>query len=99
MSDVIIEVHSTEVETRSGETKAGKPWEMTTQAAWVRLLGHPFPTQIKISLDNKNKPLSPGIYKLDPAQVLKVGNFNSLEIDDRQLELKLKFDRELPKAG
>jgi hypothetical protein len=100
MSRVIIEVHTSEVDTRSGVSKAsGKPYEMTTQDAWVRLLGQPFPTQIKVSLEDKTNPLQPGIYTIDPADLLKVGNFNSLEIDDRLIEKRMKHEKELPKAS
>ena len=100
MSRLIIEVHSTQVDVRSGNSKAtGKPYEINTQVAWIRLLGQPFPTQIKINLEDASKPLQPGIYSFDPAQILKVGSFNAPELDDRQLEMAMKFEKELPKAS
>lgn len=90
MSALVIEIHSDDVEHRSGTSKAGKDWEMWEQEAWVRFNKAPFPEKIKINLKDKN-PIKCGIYVLDPAKVCTVGNFGSLEIFDRKIQDALEL--------
>lgn len=98
MSTLIIEIHSTNVDTRKGVTKAGKDWVMHEQKAWIRFKDEPYPQEIKLSLDDE-KPLLAGIYSFDPSDCLQVGNYKSLEIDDRVISSRIKFQKELPKQA
>jgi len=93
MSRIKIEVISAQVDTRSGVSKAsGKPWEMSTQDAYLHKANEPYPEKIQISLDDKEKPKQPGVYSVDPAELVKVGSFGSIEFDDRKLDSKLKLE-------
>jgi hypothetical protein len=97
MSSLVIEIHSDEVEHRSGVSKAGKDWEMFEQEAWVRFNNAPFPEKIKINIKDKT-PIKRGIYVLDPSRVCTVGNFGSLEINDRKIQDALELKSALKEA-
>ena len=98
MSKLIIEIHDDTIEYRSGESaKTGKPWEMHEQEAWIRFLNSPYPTRIVLSLNKLEgqqsvQPLKKGAWTLDPAQLLKVGNFGGLTLDDRRIQSAMKYE-------
>lgn len=96
MSALVIEVHTDDVEHRTGVGKSGKEWEMWNQVVWMRKKDQPYPEKAKVSLKDKN-PIPRGMYSLDPSKVIKVGNFGSMEIDDRLIQDQMNFEKPLPK--
>lgn len=64
---VVIEIVSTQVQTRSGTSqKSGKAYSINEQAAYMHV-GNPYPIQIKINLENGQPPYQPGNYDLHPS--------------------------------
>ena len=63
---VIIEIVSTQVQTRSGTSSKGKAYTINEQAAYMHT-GNPYPQQIKINLENGQPPYQPGNYDLHPS--------------------------------
>lgn len=100
-SALVLEVHSTSLDHRSGTSKAsGKPWEMFNQKGWIYLSGEPYPKEIQISLervgDQEPKPLPTGLYEIDLNECAMVGNFGSLELDGRVIAKKMDRKKDLP---
>ena len=63
---VVIEIASTQVQTRSGTSQKGKPYTINEQAAYMHI-GQPYPVQIRINLENGQPPYQPGNYNLHPS--------------------------------
>jgi hypothetical protein len=79
-----VTVKSAEVTDRSG-VKAGRPWRMVTQSAWVQLPGKPFPVEVTITLRDGQVPFAPGDYVLD-ASAGWVSRYGNLELDLAKLK-------------
>ncbi|WP_067986280.1 single-stranded DNA-binding protein [Neptuniibacter pectenicola] len=95
MSKLVIEIHSEKVEHRKGVSRGtGKEWEMWNQDYWVRMPESPHPEKASLNLKDGNS-MKKGIYTLDTAPLLKIGGYGSLEIDDRQIQDLLKFEKPL----
>ena len=62
---VVIEIASTQVQTRSGTSGKGKPYTINEQTAYMHI-GQPYPVQIRINLENGQSPYQPGNYDLAP---------------------------------
>lgn len=65
--NVIIEIVSTQVRTRSGVSKrTGQQYSISEQAAYLHS-GQPYPTQISLTLENGQAPYNVGNYDLHPS--------------------------------
>ncbi|QEY15132.1 DNA-binding protein [Cellvibrio sp. KY-GH-1] len=75
---VVIEIASTQVQTRSGTSQKGKPYTINEQAAYMHI-GQPYPVQIKINLENGQPPYQPGNYDLHP-QSFSADRFGGISV-------------------
>ena len=64
--DVPVEVKSADVELKRGTSKAGKPYEIREQHAYINL-GKAYPVEFRFSLDEGRAAYSPGNYIVDPS--------------------------------
>lgn len=81
-----IEVKSTDVETRTGTSKAGKAYSIRNQSAYWHKVGEAYPFKITIGLEDGQEAYIPGFYILGESSY-KVGRFGDLEIDRFNLKL------------
>lgn len=64
---IMIEITSTEVKSRSGTSaRTGNPYSMREQFGYLHQQGQPYPTKIKIALEDNQPPYYPGNYDLSP---------------------------------
>lgn len=89
MNAIRIEIESVEVKTKSGTSKAGKPFSMREQTGHAFLLdehGNPrkYPQEIKFILEGEQAPYPVGQYTLGLSS-LYVGRFGNLEVGNLKL--------------
>lgn len=82
MKDVLIEVQSTDVDTKTGPYKdpqrAGEKWTIIEQQARAQLPNGEL-RMITVQLDDRDpKPYPPGKYRLDYSAMVYVGRFGQL---------------------
>lgn len=82
---VKVEVESEFVDSRGGMSAKGKPYEIHEQKVWA-YLNSKFPKEISVNLESADKYLREGMYEVDIAPALEVGDFNRLSIDGRKLK-------------
>lgn len=90
MTEIKIEIKSTDVNRKSGNSKhTGKPYEFVEQEGWAHLPGEPYPVKCRFTLpDDVNNggarpPYAPGSYTIDLSKCLNVGRFESLQLSNR----------------
>ena len=71
-----IEIRSTDLQEKRGTSRVGKPYHIREQSGYIDL-GKPYPTEIKISLDQVSAAYPLGTYMLDPG-CLYVDHFGRL---------------------
>lgn len=84
-----IEIESTEVFSKSGTSKAGKPFSLREQKGYAFMLdekGQPrrHPQEIRFILEGEQPPYPVGMYTLDLSS-LYVGRFGNLEVGNLRL--------------
>jgi hypothetical protein len=89
MNPIRIEIESVEVFTKSGTSKAGKPFSLREQKGQAWLLdekGQPrrYPQEIRFILEGEQAPYPVGMYALDLSS-LYVGRFGNLEVGNLRL--------------
>ncbi len=77
MSLATVTFHSIATTTKSGE-KNGKPWSITEQDAVIETAN--MKNRCKISLEKGQAPYEPGAYTFDPAHLLKVSDYGSIQL-------------------
>lgn len=90
MTTIRIEIESTEVFSKSGTSKAGKPFSLREQRGHAFLLddkGQPrkYPQEIRFILEGEHAPYAVGSYVLDLSS-LYVGRFGNLEVGNLRLK-------------
>lgn len=85
-----IEIESTEVFTKNGTSKAGKPFSLREQKGQAWMLDEKgqarrYPSEIRFILDGESAPYPVGMYTLDLAS-LYVGRFGNLEVGHVKLQ-------------
>lgn len=64
---LMIEITSTQVKSRSGTSaRTGNPYSMREQFGYLHQVGQPYPTKIKIPLEDNQAPYFAGNYDLSP---------------------------------
>lgn len=97
MSKVIVEIHKEKIDVRSGISgKTGKPFSMNEQTGWVRFPDCPYPTEFVFTpvLDPASGdvcPIKRGIYTLELSEIVQVGRFKGIELDDRKVASSLVY--------
>lgn len=80
---IIVEVHTAEFSTKSGTSaRTNKPYSIREQSAYVHIGDVPYPTQIKITLDEGKPSYAPGKYQLADDSFF-VGQYGDLKIRPR----------------
>lgn len=93
---VVIEIASTQVQTRAGTSqRTGKAYTINEQAAYMHI-GQPYPVQIKINLENGQPPYQPGNYDLHP-QSFSADRFGGISV--RPLLVARPAEQRQQKAG
>lgn len=90
MNALKVEIESSEVTTKSGTSKQGKPFSLREQSGYVYTLddkGTPqkHPQTFKFIIDGEQPPYAPGMYSLDMT-CLYVGRFGQLEVGHIKLK-------------
>jgi len=84
-----IEIQTAEFQVQNGTVKngprAGQPYSIRKQDAWVHLDGQPYPVRIVINLEDNKPPYQPGFYALDEKSFF-VDRFASLSLGRLQLQ-------------
>ena len=81
-----IDIKSTECTEKSGTAKGtGKRYSFKEQQAWAHLPGEPYPSKIKLTLNDDEQPYPVGSYTLAPDS-LYVGDFNALALKPRLIK-------------
>lgn len=76
-----ISIDSTEVNTKSGTGKNGKPYSIATQTAFVDT-GKRYPAECRIRLADENKPWPVGEYTIDFEKSVFVGAYDRLTLSE-----------------
>lgn len=89
MNAIRIEIESVEVSTKSGTSKAGKPFSLREQKGYAFMLdekGQPrrHPQEIRFILEGESAPYAIGMYTLDLSSIY-VGRFGNLEVGNLRL--------------
>lgn len=79
-----IEIKSTLITEVSGTSKAGKPYHIRKQSAWVHTFDQagnpqPFPERVEFNLAEQQPAYPVGVYTLSPKSFF-VGDFNQLSV-------------------
>jgi hypothetical protein len=76
-----ISIDNNEVQTKSGISKNGQPYEIVTQTGYVDL-GKRYPSEVKIRLKDGSKPWPPGEYTLDTEKSSFVSKYGALTLSE-----------------
>lgn len=76
---VKIEVHSDNVDVRSGTSAKGRPYTIREQFAYVQLGNDPYPTKIKLNLKEGQLAYRPGHYVLHDSSFY-VDQYSNLQV-------------------
>lgn len=82
-----VEVESDFVDSRGGMSAKNKPYEIHEQKVWM-FLNSKFPKEVSLNLPAADKALAPGMYEVDIAPALEVGDYGRLAIDARKLQFR-----------
>lgn len=76
-----ISIDNTETHTKSGTGKNGKPYSITTQTGYADM-GKRYPSEVRIRLEDGDKPFPPGEYTIDFEKSVFVGAFDRLALSE-----------------
>ncbi|YCH23993.1 G5P family DNA-binding protein [Pseudomonas sp. D1-3] len=93
---IIVEIHSAEFSTKSGTSaRTNKPYSIREQVAYVHIGDVPYPTQIKITLDDGKPSYAPGKYHLADDSFF-VGQYADLKIRPRLVPIAAAATQQKP---
>jgi hypothetical protein len=76
-----ISIDSNEVQSKSGMSKNGQPYEIATQTGYADL-GKRYPSEVKIRLKDPAKPWPVGEYTVDTEKCAYVNKYGSLTLSE-----------------
>lgn len=83
MIKLSVEVHSAEVQVKSGTSRrTGNPYSIKEQTGYIRIGDAPYPEKMKLTLGDDEPPYQPGIYELNSDSFF-IGNFGDLQVRAR----------------
>lgn len=83
-----ISIDTTETQTKSGTGKNGKPYSITTQTGYADT-GKRYPSEVRIRLQDGEKPYAPGEYCIDFEKSVYVGAFDRLALSEELVLLPM----------
>jgi hypothetical protein len=75
-----IEIMSTATEVKKGISGKNRPYEITSQIAYLHKEGEPYPMKMKINLQNGQPPYIKGFYTLSD-ESFYIDGFSSLNLN------------------
>ena len=77
-NELKVEIQSTEVDEFSGTSKAGRPFHIRKQQAYLFRPGEQYPDRFQVRLEDNQPPYTPGHYMVDMSSV-RVSRYGELE--------------------
>lgn len=74
-----LEVKSTDVAVKEGTSRAGRPYSIREQHAWLDT-GKAYPSEVRIRLNEKQEAFPPGQYSIGPG-CFWVDRYGSVQVD------------------
>lgn len=85
-----VEITNKPIETKSGIVskgpRAGQPFSIRSQIAYLHRDGDPYPEKFKVQLDDDTQPYAPGFYTISPNSFY-VGDFDRLTVSPKLVPL------------
>ncbi len=77
-NELRVEIQSTDVDEFSGTSKAGRPFHIRKQQAYLFRLGEKYPDRFQLRLEDHQQPFEPGHYTVDLSSV-RISRYGDLE--------------------
>ncbi|WP_199154321.1 single-stranded DNA-binding protein [Chromobacterium sp. ASV23] len=83
---IVIEVERADVQERTGTRDNGQPWKIRNQVVYAHLFDAEtgslkrYPTEVKLRLQDDQKPYQPGFYMLSPTSIYS-DRYDALAVD------------------
>nr|WP_199066971.1 single-stranded DNA-binding protein [Chromobacterium sp. ASV5] len=83
---IVIEVEKADVQERTGTRDNGQPWKIRNQTVYAHLFDvesgelKRYPTEVKLRLQDDQKPYAPGFYMLSPTSIFS-DRYDAMAVD------------------